>query len=238
MLQKKSAIKEWGFTERPREKMLLFGADALTNAELLAIFIGSGTPRESAVGLAQRILDHYNGNLNLLSRVPTHELYHFNGIGPAKATILKAVFELQRRKGLPVQEDYSLFVLNGSEDCVRLFREYHNGRSDSTSWFLLANSNRRFLGLIEFASYVNGPDIPNLGDLLDTIQDHCASKLVFIRKVNRRATIPTISDIEFYEQLHVTSQQLGLDLMDFLMVSETSHCSFADLNLVPSLPYR
>ena len=238
MQQKKFTIKEWGFTERPREKMQLFGADALTNAELLSIFIGSGTPRESAVGLAQRILDHYNGNLELLSQVPAHELYRFNGIGPAKAMTLKAAFELHRRKGLPVQADYSLFVLNGSEDCVRLFREYHNGRSDSTSWFLLANSNRRFLGLIELVAYVNGPNIPNLGDLLDTIQDHSASKLVFIRKVNRNVATPSTRDIEFYEQLQITAQHLGLDLMDFLMVSETSHCSFADLNLVPSLPYR
>ncbi|WP_161594419.1 JAB domain-containing protein [Flagellimonas alvinocaridis] len=238
MKRKKFTIKEWIPAERPREKMLLFGADALSNAELLAIFIGSGTPKESAVGLAQRILDGYDGNLELLSQVPAHALYRFHGIGPAKAVTLKAAFELHRRKGLPVQEDYSLFVLNGSGDCVRLFWEYHGDRSDRESWFLLANSNRRFLGLVQLSSYVDTPDDLDLGDLLYTIQDHCASKLVFIQKGDFTDPVPSASDIALYEELKATAELLGLDLMDFLMVSETSHCSFADLDLVPILPYR
>lgn len=238
MKRKKFTIKQWIPAERPREKMMLFGADALTNAELLAILIGSGTPRESAVRLGQRILDHYNGDLGLLSQAPAHELYRFNGIGPAKAITLKAAFELHRRKGLPVQEDYSLFVMNGSEDCVRLFREYHGGRSDRESWFLLANSDRRFLGLVQLSNYVDTPDALDLGDLLDTIQDHCASKLVFIQKGNFQDPVPGAPDIELYEQLKSTAELLRLDLMDFLLVSATSHCSFADLDLVPSLPFR
>lgn len=238
MQRKKFTIKEWIPAERPREKMLLFGADALSNAELLAIFIGSGTPKESAVGLAQRILDHYEGDLERLSQTTERELCRFHGIGTAKAITLKAAFELHRRKGLPVQEDYSLFVLNGSEDCVRLFQEYHGGQSNRESWVLLANSNRRFLGLAQLSAYVETLDALDLGSLLDTVQDHGTSKLVFIQKVPQKDPMPSARDIELYEQLGATAELLGLDLMDFLMVSETSHCSFANLELVPSLPFR
>src|SRR5690606_8247442 len=208
MQRKKFTIKEWIPMERPREKMLLFGADALSNAELLAIFIGSGTPKESAIGLAQRILDRYDGDLERLSHTTERELCRFHGIGTAKALSLKAAFELHRRKGLPVQEDYSLFVLNGSEDCVRLFREYHGGRSDQESWFLLANSDRRFLGLVQLPNYVDMPDDLDLGGLIDTIQDHCASKLVFIQKVGFKDPVPCASDIELYEQLKATAELL------------------------------
>ncbi|MCR9228410.1 MAG: hypothetical protein NXH90_13410 [Flavobacteriaceae bacterium] len=129
-------------------------------------------------------------------------------------------------------------MLNGSEDCVRLFREYHGGRSDRESWFLLANSDRRFLGLVQLSNYVDTPDALDVGGLLDTIQDHCASKLVFIQKGDFQDPVPSVPDIELYEHLKSTAELLRLDLMDFLLVSATSHCSFADLDLVPNLPFR
>ena len=77
-------INEWAKEDRPREKMERLGAEALSNAELLAILIGSGTPNESAVELMQKVLSQSNNNLNTLGKKSIKELMAFKGVGPAK----------------------------------------------------------------------------------------------------------------------------------------------------------
>ena len=93
------SIKEWAEADRPREKMLALGAEALTDAELIAILIGSGSPKESAVALAQKILWAVDNNLNTLAKFTVKELAdRFKGIGPAKAVAIRAALELGKRR--------------------------------------------------------------------------------------------------------------------------------------------
>lgn len=92
------SINKWAEEDRPREKLMLRGADALSSAELMAILIGSGSARESAVALMQRILDDCGGNLNTLGKMSLHELTAYNGIGEAKALAIMAACELGRRR--------------------------------------------------------------------------------------------------------------------------------------------
>lgn len=87
-------VKQWDEADRPREKLLAHGAQALSNAELLAILIGSGTPDETAVDVTRRILDDTSGSLRQLGRLSCGELCTYKGIGPAKAVSIMAACEL------------------------------------------------------------------------------------------------------------------------------------------------
>ena len=91
-------INQWAQEDRPREKMASCGTEALTNAELLAILIGSGSTKESAVDLMKRILADCNNNLNTLGKMTIRELCQYNGIGEAKAISILAACELGKRR--------------------------------------------------------------------------------------------------------------------------------------------
>ena len=97
-LHSKLNINQWAEEDRPREKMMALGSEALSNAELLAILIGSGSTKESAVDLMKRLLNDCNNNLNTLGKKTIHELCQYNGIGEAKAISILAACELGKRR--------------------------------------------------------------------------------------------------------------------------------------------
>lgn len=98
-------INQWAEEDRPREKMAALGAENLTNAELLAILIGSGSREESAVDLTKRLLADSNNNLNTLGKMSIHELCQYNGIGEAKAISILAACELGKRRQAETPEE-------------------------------------------------------------------------------------------------------------------------------------
>lgn len=101
----KLSIANWAEQDRPREKLMAHGAAALSDAELLAILIGSGTTEESAVALMQRIMGDCGNNLNTLGKLSLHQLMHYKGIGEAKAVSIMAACELgKRRQATPAEE--------------------------------------------------------------------------------------------------------------------------------------
>src|SRR3712207_5758301 len=94
----KYTICDWAEDDRPREKLMRQGAQALSNAEILAILIGSGTPEESAVDLMKRLMQDCNNNLNTLGKLSISDLEQYKGIGPAKAITILAACELGKRR--------------------------------------------------------------------------------------------------------------------------------------------
>ena len=99
-----SSIKSWALDDRPREKLIEKGSKSLSDAELLAILLGSGSRSESAVGLAKRILNYAQNNLTELARLGAEDLMQFKGVGEAKAVVLCSAFELARRRKSEVVE--------------------------------------------------------------------------------------------------------------------------------------
>lgn len=96
---KNLTINHWDEADRPREKLERLGATALSDAELLAILIGSGSQKESAVALMRRVLDDCNNNLNTLGKMSVFDLTQYHGMGPAKAITILAACELGKRRG-------------------------------------------------------------------------------------------------------------------------------------------
>ena len=127
-------IKEWAEEDRPREKMLLKGIASLSDAELLAILIGSGNSRETAVQLSQRILNSVNNNLNALGKLSVKELmFKFKGIGKVKAITINAALELGKRRGNsdPVQRPAAMFT-GFSIPCSAIFPTKNYGSHSRT----------------------------------------------------------------------------------------------------------
>ena len=136
-------INQWAEEDRPREKMERLGAQALSDAELLAILIGSGSPKEDAVSLMKRILADCNNNLNTLGKKSIHDLCHYNGVGPAKAITIMAACELGKRRQMESPEERP-----DLGTATRIYNHMHPVMQDldvEEFWILLMNQNFRLI---------------------------------------------------------------------------------------------
>lgn len=138
-------INQWAKEDRPREKMLRLGAEALSNAELLAIIIGSGSPEESAVDLMKRVLGDCSNNLNTLGKMSIEELTSkkYKGLGPAKAITIMAACELGKRRQLERAEER--LRLDSAMSIYELMRPKMQDLSEEEAWLLLMNQNFKLI---------------------------------------------------------------------------------------------
>ena len=139
----KLTINKWAEEDRPREKMASLGAEALSNAELLAILIGSGSPKESAVELMKRLLADCKNNLNTLGKMSIQELCAYNGIGEAKAISILAACELGKRRQMETPEERP-----DLGTATRIYNHMHPVMQDldvEEFWVLLMNQNYRLI---------------------------------------------------------------------------------------------
>ena len=139
----KLSINHWAEADRPREKLERLGADALSDAELLAILIGSGTTDESAVDLMKRILNDYNNNLNTLGKLSLHALEQYKGIGPAKAITILAACELGKRRQKATVEEAPL--LNTAEKVYHFMHTAIQDLDIEEGWILMMKQNYRLI---------------------------------------------------------------------------------------------
>lgn len=139
----KLSINQWAEEDRPREKMENLGAEALSNAELLAILIGSGSTRESAVELMKHLLADYDNSLSALGKTSVHELCQYNGIGKAKAISILAACELGKRRQMEVPEERP-----DLGTATRIYKHMRPKLQDldvEEFWILLLNQNYRLI---------------------------------------------------------------------------------------------
>lgn len=142
-------INQWAEEDRPREKMERLGAQALSDAELLAILIGSGSPKEDAVSLMKRILADCNNNLNTLGKMSIHDLCQYNGVGPAKAITIMAACELGKRRQMESPEERP-----DLGTATRIYNHMHPVMQDldvEEFWILLMNQNYRLIKKLRIA---------------------------------------------------------------------------------------
>ena len=142
-MSSKLTIARWSEEDRPREKLERLGPQALSDAELLAILVGSGSAKEDAVSLMKRILADCHNNLNTLGKMSIHELCGYNGVGPAKAITILAACELgKRRQGAQAEERPDLST------ATKMYNYLHQHMQDldvEEAWVLLMNQNFRLI---------------------------------------------------------------------------------------------
>ncbi|MBR6964184.1 MAG: DNA repair protein RadC [Prevotella sp.] len=139
----KLSINQWAEEDRPREKLMRLGAEALSNAELLAILIGSGSPKESAVSLMQRVLSDCDNNLNTLGKRSIHELMEYNGVGEAKAITILAACELGKRRQLEKAAERK--DIGTAMDIYNLVHPKMQDLDVEEAWVLLMNQNHKLI---------------------------------------------------------------------------------------------
>ncbi len=222
----KITIKHWAEEDRPREKLSTQGRRSLSDAELLAILIGSGSRTESAVELCKRILYACDHDLNQLARLSISELSKFKGIGEAKAISIIAALELgRRRKEIVTQE---LVQINTSIDVYELIASEFKDLNHEEFWILLMNRANR----------VTSKHLISKGGQAGTIAD---PKIIFnIALENHAASIilahnhpsgnlkPSHSDIELTKKLRSAGLFLDLPVLDHLIITDHGFLSFAD----------
>lgn len=136
-------INQWAEEDRPREKLVRLGAEALSNAELLAILIGSGSPKESAVDLMKRVLNDCKNNLNTLGKLSLRELCQYNGIGEAKAITILAACELGKRRQREEAEKRESIL--SAADIYQYMHPRMQDLNVEEAWILLMNQNAKLI---------------------------------------------------------------------------------------------
>lgn len=224
--KQRMSIKSWAVEDRPREKLLQRGRQELSDAELLAILLGSGNRQETAVGLARRILHAMDNDLNRLGRVSVTELKKFPGIGEAKAITILAALELgRRRQSTAIQERPQITC---SRDAYDIFQANLPDLSHEEFWILLLNRANRVIGRERISS----------GGVAGTVVD---AKLVFSKALSQMACSvilahnhpsgnlrPSQADLQLTTKLVKAGKNLDIAVLDHLIVTHTGYYSFAD----------
>lgn len=223
---KNLSIKDWDEEDRPREKMLLKGSSALSNAELLAILMGSGNREETAVGLAKKILKSYNNNLNLLAKTTVVELKKFKGVGEAKAIAILTGLEIGKRQRLAAA--LSVPKISCSKDAFEIFLPLIGDLNHEQFWVLYLDNNNKVIDKMMMSK----------GGLTSTLID---VRMIFKKSLELLATgvilahnhpsgklLPSQADKQITQKIKLGGQTLDVKVLDHIIVTQKDYFSFAD----------
>lgn len=220
------AITAWAEEDRPREKLLLKGKNALSDTELLAILLGSGTVGESAVTLAQKILSSVDNNLHELGKRSVADLRRFKGVGEAKAITIAAALELGRRRQLPGLRDRPR--VTGSRDAFQAIAPLLTDLHHEEFWMLMLNKANEIFARERLSTGGMAGTVVDVKFFFKTALDARAAAIIAIHNHPSGSLQPSQADIELTRRLCKAGQLLDLPLLDHLIVSERGYYSFAD----------
>jgi len=229
-MKKRIPITSWSEADRPREKLLLKGRVALSDAELLAILIGSGNAEMSAVDLSKHILRSASDNLHELSRWEVEDLMQFKGIGEAKAITIIASLELGRRKLLsdPVNKKQV-------RSSIDIYNEMHPILADLNHeefWIITLNNSLRILSKIKISQGGINKTVADSRIIMKKAINQLASGIILIHNHPSGNLKPSQADIALTNKLKEASKFFDIKLNDHLIVTQDSYYSFADEGLL------
>lgn len=220
-------IKEWAAEDRPREKMLLKGVASLSEAELLAILIGSGNSHETAVQLAQRILNTVDNNLNALAKLTIQELISgFKGIGEAKAITICAALEIGKRRNLaaPILRQ----PIRSSHDAYSLFHPLLCDLPHEELWVALTNRAGKVLSKVRISQGGIGETSADLRIILKTAINALAAGIILCHNHPSGNTRPSQQDDLLTKRLYKAAELMEITLLDHIILADGSYFSYAD----------
>jgi DNA repair protein RadC len=226
----KLSIKKWAEEDRPREKMLKHGFAALSNAELIAILIGSGNRNESAVELSRRILADFDNNIDKLSNTSVEALIQYNGMGQAKAINVLAALELgKRRQLLPKNQ---IKKITSSADVYNVMARYLEKLPHEEFWVLFLN---RANNIIDKAFVSKGGISGTVVDVRVIIKqaiDKQVSSLILVHNHPSGNLNPSKADIDITRKISEAANFFELKVLDHIIISRNGFKSFADEGLI------
>jgi len=229
-MYKKLSIKEWAVEDRPREKMLAKGIRSLSEAELIAILIGSGNLDESAVELSRRILASVNNNLNELGKKTITDLRKFKGIGEVKAITIMAALELGRRRKETEPDEKPKVVT--SADAAAIFKPLLSDLSHEEFWVLLLNRNNLIIDKLMISQGGISGTIIDVRIILKMALDNLACSLILCHNHPSGNLMPSEADKEITRKMKEAGKLLDIAVLDHLIIGNNAYFSFTDEGLM------
>lgn len=226
----KLTIKAWAEEDKPREKLMLKGRQALSDAELLAIILGSGNNQQTAVELAQVILKKYNYSFQTLGKVSVKELCAFHGVGPAKAIGVIAALEIgRRRQGEEVPEKPQV---NSSSLAFKVLYPYLQDKEVEEFWMILLNQNARIIAVKQLSQGgISGTVVDTRIIFRDAITS-LASSVIVCHNHPSGNLAPSHADRVLTKRLVEAGKLLQISVSDHIIIGNASYFSFADEGLI------
>ena len=227
----KLSIKQWAEEDRPREKLLLKGASALSDSELLAILIGSGNDRESAVELSKRILLKADNDLHKLGRMEVADFIdNFRGIGTAKAVTIVAALELGKRR--KATEKPKREKITSSKCAFDILFPMLADLAHEEVWVLLLDSANAVIAPVQVSKGgISGATFDNRLVLREALNRY-ATGIVLAHNHPSGQCKPSPEDLKMTLKLKEAADCMGIKLFDHLIVSDKTYFSFADNDLI------
>lgn len=224
------SIKNWSESDRPREKLVAQGKKKLTDAELMAILIGSGNRHESAVSLCKRILASVDNNLNAVARLSVQQLTNFKGIGQAKAISIVAALELGRRQQsqqVPIQP-----IITASNDVYNYMQPLLGNLNHEEFWVLYLNNSNKVIHRKMISSGGQTGTVVDIRLILKTAFEFGAVAMILVHNHPSGSLRPSAADKTTTVNISEAAKTVTIKVLDHLIVTEKSYFSFADEGLL------
>ena len=220
------SIKSWAEEDRPREKMLLKGRASLSDAELIAIILGSGSKEESAVGLAKRVLSTVSHNLHELGKLTLVDLMQFKGIGEAKAISIASALEIGRRRSITAPRTKP--IITSSKEAYDLMKSTIDDMAHEEMWVILLNKGNKLLKRKKMSSGGATATIVDVKMILKVVIETQAQSIILVHNHPSGSLSPSRADIEITNKIKEAVKYFDLTLMDHIIVAESGYYSFVD----------
>jgi DNA repair protein RadC len=225
-----TTIKSWAADDRPREKWLLKGKNALSDAELLAILLNSGTRQKSALELAQEILSSKENNLSEFSKYSFQELLQFNGVGEAKAITILAALEFGKRKAN--YEPSKKKKIESSVDLYHSFKKNFEGLNHEEFYILLTNHATEIIHTEQIAKGGLSFTAVDPKIIFKIALEHLATAVFLCHNHPSGRLTPSEKDLKLTRQLIDFGKMIELPVLDHLIFTDNGYFSFADSGLM------
>ena len=225
-MTEKLRINEWAEEDRPREKMMQQGASVLSNAELLAILIGSGSVEETAVELMRKVLDGYHNNLGELSKATAEDLCKYKGIGPAKAVAILAASELgRRRKDESPRERQQI---RNSEHIYQYFYPHMCDLATEECWVMLLNQAAKVIQAVKISAGGLAATQVDIRCILREALLKRATSIILCHNHPSGNIHPSGDDDRLTQSLFQASKTMNIRMLDHVIVTDGAYYSYAD----------
>ena len=228
--RKSISIKNWKEDDRPREKLLSKGKNVLSDAELIAILIGSGNREESAVGLAKRILTFTSNNLNQLGKLSVNDLTQFKGIGEAKAIAIITALELGRRRRL--EEALERPKVASSKAVYEIMQPILGELNHEEFWVLYLNNSNKIIYKNQLSSGGITGTLVDIRILFKKALELSSVAVILCHNHPSGSLKPSKSDLDLTKKIQQAGKSLDIKILDHLLITEKAYFSFADSNLI------
>jgi DNA repair protein RadC len=223
-------ITDWALEDRPREKLIEKGTTSLSDAELLAILINSGTRDRSAVDVGRELLGKVNNNLNSLGKLSISDLKSLNGIGTARAVTIAAALELGRRRKLAEVPDVA--QIKCSKDVADIFQPILGDLPYEEFWILFLNRSNRVINRMKLSQGGVSGTVTDVRMVMKRAIEYLASGIIVCHNHPSGNLNPSESDTKITQKIKEAGTLMDIQLLDHLIITDKEYYSFADNGII------